>query len=538
MNPRHVVRLLVTVCSGALLVAMSACGGIAESGLQGGAPEATEEAPATVQDITPAAVDPTDLVGEKQVPEEPSDCAKKSMVPIQRDELLEWEGGPGRTMRQKDPHERHRSLDLAEVRSPVDILRYGIDLQLNNPGLAQGLLVLGADTDHDGLTDTAESALGTNPLDPDSDHDGWADGPVNERRKLVLERIKANESSDYFGDDVYVIGDDVRFPHGDLDDYWDDMDDGDTRSFNTVLATRMRPFGSTAALAKVRVEGWDDDYEVFNEWTVDDLLFKFDIDLGAYQHGDKINLSNDEDDLDYDVRFRVEIEYFADPTPKADQDGDGDGIRDSMESKIARELGGITDPTRKDVLVEVDWMPGHSMRTQTKRQVVTQLYRHGMLMNVWRHQEIPNDGCVSVPDAKAIYSQYFTRQAYGAFRYVVLTNEIWNDASGVSWGDIVLIDDSTWWIDGEVLAQSGTFIHEIGHTLSLTKDTYSKIDTVAWLSYDSAMNYTYQPWMVDYSSDGAGGSSSDHDDWEDVKASWALRFSFLKVSSNEMGICD
>ncbi|NNC87506.1 MAG: hypothetical protein HKN82_03480 [Akkermansiaceae bacterium] len=32
------------------------------------------------------------------------------------------------------------------------------------------------DTDGDGLTDGAELAAGTNPLDPDSDHDGLADG--------------------------------------------------------------------------------------------------------------------------------------------------------------------------------------------------------------------------------------------------------------------------------------------------------------------------------------------------------------------------
>ena len=31
------------------------------------------------------------------------------------------------------------------------------------------------DTDHDGLSDTLESALGTNPLLADSDHDGFTD---------------------------------------------------------------------------------------------------------------------------------------------------------------------------------------------------------------------------------------------------------------------------------------------------------------------------------------------------------------------------
>jgi len=67
--------------------------------------------------------------------------------------------------------------------------------------------------------------------------------------------------------------------------------------------------------------------------------------------------------------------------------------------------------------------------------------------------------------------------------------------------------------------------------------TYERIDTVAWFSYDSALNYTFQPTLVDYSDDGAGGSTADHNDWEDVDPSWGLQSSFGSVTSIQTGHC-
>ena len=330
-----------------------------------------------------------------------------------------------------------------------------------------------------------------------------------------------------------------------MDGYWG-FDDGDSRSYSTVLATRTRGRNSTQGLLAVRLEGWEDDVEVWNEWTVDDLLLSFTVDLGRYTHGQRFKLRKVGDDWDYELSVRVDVELFADPTPRQDADGDGDGIKEAVEARVSRELGGIADPSRQDVLVEVDSVTGRFLATEAKRLVVTQLYRNGVQLHVWRSQSLPVDLCVSVPDARALYGSSFNRKAYGAFRYSVIANQLWNDASGVAWGDLFLVDDSTWWIDGDVLAQAGTFLHELGHTMSLRKprdsrDTapgaYAKIDTVGWLAYDSAMNYSFQALLVDYSDDGAGGATSDHNDWEDVDPAYGLAWSFARVTSTEMGVC-
>ena len=44
--------------------------------------------------------------------------------------------------------------------------------------------------------------------------------------------------------------------------------------------------------------------------------------------------------------------------------------------------------------------------------------------------------------------------------------------------------------------------------------------------------------MVDYSDDGQGGNTSDHDDWEDVDPSWGLERPFGDSTSGNDGVCD
>jgi hypothetical protein len=470
-------------------------------------------------------------IGELRfVPTEPSSCGGHEATPVQSAPTAQAALLPRLG-------ETHGGLDKTAVELPSDTIQLGAAV-LEKPAVISPTLLL-LDSDGDCLPDVEELRLGTDPHNPDTDGDGWYDGPCNERRKLVLTQVHCTEEQDFWGgDEFYVIADDTRYPTGDLDGTWN-IDEGQTIYPNRVIATRTRGI-NMPKLALVNVEGWEDDFEIIPDWTADDLLFTTQIDLGAYKNGDLItrHFVGPGGDYDYTVTFRVDVEHFADPNPKrADGDADHDGITELHEAQVARDFGGVTDPTRPDVLVEVDWMPGHELRTNAKREVVTQYANNGLHLFVLRDHQLTLDPCLTVPEARTLYATQFGTKKYGAFRYAVIGEQIWNDRSGVNWGDIVLIDDSTWWINNWILPQAGTFIHEMGHTLGLNQEMFRLIDTVGWPSYDSAMNYFWQATKVDYSHDGAGGSTNDHDDWGAIDAGYALQYSFGLTTSTDVGIC-
>jgi hypothetical protein len=486
--------------------------------------EGTDTAtPAEPDGPAPVVVTPGE-VSVRLAPPEHSQCGEPGAVP----ELPDGDDGSDKRTAAQVTEESDKGLPVTRVDGDA-LIRASAPTRRTPRSLE--------DPDADCLTTAEELAGGTDPDDPDSDGDGWLDGPCNERWQLYVERITANDEQEDIGEDeLYLIADDVRHPSPDLDGSWD-FDDGDTLSMRRLLATRVRGV-SSAGFLPVTVEGWEDDFELIGDWSVDDYLFGMTIDVGAHGPGERFTLNGSgEDDWDYDLVFSVEVERFADPDPRADGDSDADGIDDSDEARVAADLGGLTDPLRADVLVELDWMSGRALRTEAKRQVVTQLARNGITLRILRDEELPNDPCLSVPEAKTLYATRFRYRAYDAFRYAIMTETIWNDRSGVAWGDIFLVDASTWWIGDMILPQAGTFIHELGHTLGLTNRVFRLIDSTAWLSYDSAMNYTFQAIKVDYSSDGDGGDSSDHDDWSRVNPAEALRWSFGLVDSVETGVC-
>ena len=519
------------------------------------APTLVGPGPAPGQSSTPAtpspAVDPTKTLSTSTVPglngklapPTASECASSTNSPLVTEDDAKMAGGVGLTGRAQSPGERKGGLDRAFLQKPQDLLSRGLKLQpIRSFPRSGGIHVAGLDVDSDGdcLSDDAEALRGTDPKNPDSDGDGWFDGACNERRKLILESVFVHESQDlslFGGDDFYIIADDARFPQDGLDDYWQGWKSDTSHTLNQTIASRTRGVAATS-LQQVTLEGYEDDWEIFNTWTVDDLLFKTTVDLGAYTSGETFTKRYSNDGYDYEATYRVDIERFADPDPLKDGDSDNDGIKESAEARIAIDFGGIVDPMRPDVLVEVDWMAGHRLRTEAKRQVVTRMATRGISLFVLRDEELPLDDCLSVKEAQAYYNAHFSNLSYNGFRYALIGEQIWNDASGVAWGDMFLVDDSTWWINDMVLPQAGTFIHELGHTLGLTKqDTFPLIDSVSWLSYDSAMNYTYQALLVDYDTNGEPGDSWRHNDWADVKPGYALKWSFSLVTSDDKGIC-
>lgn len=509
---------------------------------------------------------PVVMLNGEQIPrdvfDQSSACPTNGQLPWLRLDILEQGHGPGMTERVPDVKEVDRSLDKVSVlarldepnrgETPAPIVPPDNDLDTQAPDDArqtQAYYIFG-DEDNDCLLNYQEAEKGTDMFNPDTDNDGWFDGPCNERRKLILEKIQVFEDQESY-DDFYIVVDDTRYPNSDMDDYWY-ANDGESYGHNLLVATRTRGMLSWGGLAKVAVEGWEDDYELWNEWTVDDLLGSAQIDLAAYSNGQKVHVKFQEgcsswDCWDYTLTFRVEVERFADPNPTFRGDSDGDGIDEYGEWLVALFDGGIADPMRKDLFVEVDAMQGHGLHTNAKRLVTTQLYRHGVHLSVWRDEILPVDGCLTEPEARQLYRSHFHREYSGAYRYAILGERLWNDASGVAVDDIFLVDDSTWWIEEDVLAQAATFLHELGHTLSFRnhhaqwnngRGYFSRIDSVTWLSYDSTMNYTYQSVLVDYSDEGTGGDSYDHNDWQDVTLGWGLAASFRDNPYNTNGPCN
>ena len=476
------------------------------------------------------------------------DEVPRGVTPFLPDDDVHLTLADGYTHREPDPFEVDAGLSTVGVITELDLIELSPTVgqmrattQVLPMEMMRGSLdfswwwnFLMADSDGDCNVNIVEMSEGTDWFNPDTDNDGWYDGACNQRYRLRLLTVKAHDEQEDSGDDeTYIIIDDVRHPNSarDLDDYWD-LDDGDSVSPNHVVAERIRGTNNAAPLSYARVEVWEDDVEVWDTWTVDDLLLYFDIDIAAHLNGQQFSHRDGADgwwdNWDYELTFRVETEYFADPNPlSAQADTDGDGISERAEANVAADFGGITDPYRKDVLVEVDWMSGHYLTTQSKRMVTTQMYRYGIDLFVLRHSSLSVDDDLTRTEAEDLYDTEFTYAAYDAFRYAVMTEEIWNDASGVAVGDVFLIDDSTWWINGGVLAQAGTFIHELGHTFGLNTTTFEQIDTIGSVNYDSSMNYLFQATMVDYSYDDAGNwLGDDHDDWVDVDVSIGLKFSF------------
>lgn len=460
-----------------------------------------------------------------------SACAPRDSAPPSAEELLARGEDIGFAGRAPDPDERDGGLPF------VDRLPELADAAPSRPTRPLIGAAIG-DGDGDCLSDRDEAALGTSPSNPDSDGDGWFDGPCNERRKLVVVRITAHDEQEDVGDDeLYLVVDDRRYPTtSDLDGYWN-FDDGQSRALGLVVATRVRGTNTTTRLATARIEGWEDDVEAINTWWADDLLFDTSINLGAYAAGQTFKVRRTYGDYDYELELRVDVERFADPSPRSDGDGDGDGILESAEIRVGRDLGGLADPARKDVLVELDWMPGRALNTRARRLVTTRLATQGLTLQVRPSEQLPRDACLTRTEARALFDARFQAKGYKAFRYAVMSEVLWNDASGVAIGDTFFVDDSTWWIAGGVLPQAGTFIHELGHTFGLTNDLFRLIDTTATPFYDSAMNYFFQPTKVDYSHDGAGGSTNDHDDWAAVRPSQGLRWSFGSSKVADDGVC-
>ncbi|MBT3223777.1 MAG: hypothetical protein HN348_32310, partial [Proteobacteria bacterium] len=428
-----------------------------------------------------------------------------------------------------DDHQSMFDMDTLQVNTVYDFVEYWGEWTEDQSDYFNRLFSDSYDDDSDGLTNLSELYAGTDPYNKDSDGDGWADGPSNIRYQLRLETVSRSDHYSFWDtayctgeDEIYFIVDDARWPkagatygNSAINGFWE-LDDDETIWPNTIVEERVMPMnGPTRMRSKISI--WDDDAEhdlKVDDWYEDDHYFSFEVDLLKADSNGQIKVVLKNKCARFDVTFKVEQTKFADPIPMdyGFYDTDGDGLQDFNESFLASVFEGMADPEKQDIWVEVDRASdvGSGWRDHARHMVVSQFERHNINLRIDDGRfgggtVIPHSGKLSAHNWGTYRNQHFTSWRKGLFRYAIIADEIYTKRSGVADGDSFLVDGNRFFYNKSSLTQSGTFMHELGHSLGLTKgrfpNSYIDKDSLSRESMDyySCLNYLYQYTLVDYS---------------------------------------
>ncbi len=277
--------------------------------------------------------------------------------------------------------------------------------------------------------------------------------------------------------------------------------------------------------------------------------------------------------IDSDTDGLTAMQEYAQGTSDFIADTDLDGLSDLIESTSFTNRNSLfcnstafyceyPSPLQRDLYVEVDWMvkpgtSGYSMQPNSLQinSLKTAFQNKGILAHFDTGQlgggsEVPYNQTISFSSEAGMLDFYdyksggdgisaqFNQDRYRTYHYLLLGYNYSNNPSS-SGGSYAGDDDTfvsyglikdTFTYDSFDVAIAGTTIHEIGHTLCLTNfDSntpaypvqpaacrYSGVDTYAGNGYLSAMNYSKQLSLVDYST-GSNGSMADHNDWAAIR---------------------
>jgi hypothetical protein len=251
--------------------------------------------------------------------------------------------------------------------------------------------------------------------------------------------------------------------------------------------------------------------------------------------------------------------------PQTNLDSDNDGLSDYIESRSYPNRQVVfcgtscvyPDPATKDVFIEVDWMKEGGLFGQTFKPTDTMIaYVQSAFEDkgVNIHFDTGQDGggnelptyvealrfvptenetdFFNLKNGDNTHQNNFAEERRGIWHYMITGNKLYDGSSNTTSGVSYAGDDDTFVALGQVAsahpstqdqAIAGTIIHELGHNLCLSNDTYtgqdpscvfSGIDTYASNDYHSSMNYSKQFSLIDYS-EGTSGQD-DHDDWSAV----------------------
>lgn len=236
------------------------------------------------------------------------------------------------------------------------------------------------------------------------------------------------------------------------------------------------------------------------------------------------------------------------------QNNNAGGIKLILSSYGEINSYDIPDPNYKDIYIEIDTMQGggdltHYWNYASQAFVMTPFLSHGIKLHIFSVDTIFHDDCLNGDDREQdlIYQSYFldymgvNSPKYHTFRYCIMAHNVFSDGEtrgGFASYDVITIGDAGLRIN-QIFglttyhrAVASVFMHELGHTLSLTSGSNTKakgyfvgVDKFYSGTYVSCMNYYYSNlpfFLVDYSN-GILSEPDDHNDWGTLDFSYAWR---------------
>lgn len=410
------------------------------------------------------------------------------------------------------------------------------------------------DSDGDGLTDSREAELGTDPDKADTDGDGLND--AREVQEIGTDPTKADTDGDGIPDGEEVKKYDTNPLEEDSDE--DGLND----------RQEIHEYNTSATDADSDGDGLSDGEEV-NEYETDPLAA--DTDEDGLEDGKEINLGTNPKKADTDGDGLndgpEENKYGTSPTlTDSDKDGlkdgrevdigtnptksdtDEDGLEDGKEvnkygsdpTEVDTDNDGLldgeevhndalsgADPTHRDVFVEVDYAPGAKPNEYVFDEIIEQFDdapvsnpdgEQGINLHIVIDSEIDKRDITASETLIEVSSEHAKYEDDG-YHYAVVVYDAGKNENGelggFAYGMGLFVVES----NSDQYFKS-TFMHELGHSLGLGSaravGLYEGIDSekMSWNEYPSVMNYNSPDTAVKYS-DGTN-SAEDNDDWESI----------------------
>ncbi len=217
-----------------------------------------------------------------------------------------------------------------------------------------------------------------------------------------------------------------------------------------------------------------------------------------------------------------------------------------------------SNPFHKDIFLELDWMCSPKLDTRNKpnTQLITTIQEAFAAQNITLHvdmgdldggEQLPYNTNFSYVDLINLYWDYFLHNDLNNPRKRIFHYGIICDYGPdinfpfIGWGDLDAFLISASELEATVPFRTrdwliaGACMHHLGHSLSLTADTYNGIDnsgtlypfTLQWWqyrNYRSTLNYRYKYRLLDFS-DGSHGPG-DFNDWAHIDLSFFTHSTF------------